>query len=99
MSKLILEKLNKKATNYSVSRKKIDGCASEGYIFKSGEIKISSYEARLLTMQLIHQEIVQAVEVYCADQSYCYALRKTRNDINGIHVTIENQRYTISDYF
>lgn len=99
MSNLSLKAINKKAKNYSVERKQINGCASEGYIFTSRKIIISSYEARILAMQLINLHVVQAVEIYSADQLISFNIRKSSIDANGIKVTNENQKYSFSDYF
>ncbi|EFU43860.1 hypothetical protein PVOR_01575 [Paenibacillus vortex V453] len=99
MSNLLLKKLNKKAKDYSVERKQINGCASEGYIFISGKLKLNSDEASMLAMKLIHLHIVQAVEVYCADKTNRFILRKIRNVIDGTKVVSEQLEYAISDYF
>ncbi|WP_434749653.1 hypothetical protein [Paenibacillus amylolyticus] len=93
MSSLFLNKLSKETTNYSVSRKEINGCASEGYIFTSNEIEVASLEILSIAMQLIQQPIVQTVEVHTPDQTVSFALIKTINEPNNFEIVNEEQAY------
>ncbi|MNW50303.1 hypothetical protein D3C74_277510 [compost metagenome] len=99
MSSLILKKINNKATNYSVERKSINGCASDGYIFTSKKIVSSLNETHLLAMQLIYQDIIQSVEIYSADKTSCFILRKIQDGTNGTRITSEMNSYSVTDYF
>lgn len=98
MSNQILAKVNKKATNYFVSRKAIDRCASDGYIFESGKMS-NTFDINELVFSLLKTRIVQALEIYYADQNNRMAFEKKRIQIDNVEIAMDNNEYAFSDYF
>lgn len=99
MKNQLLSKLNKKATNYTVSRTAIDRCASEGYIFTSSKFKLESALAQVCATIFIDLKIVQAVEVYCASLTKSFAVKKISNAIDGTKLETSNFAYEFTDFF
>lgn len=99
MSNQVITTLNKKATNYSVERKAIERCVTEGYVFTSEKIQFDVVHSTNLAVALMQQQIVQSVEIYCADQNNRFALKKIRVGVNETEVAMYNDEYSFTDYF
>lgn len=99
MKNQLLSKLNKKATNYTVSRTPIARYASEGYIFTSSKINVDPNYVQLVATMLFHEQIVQAVEVYCASLAKSFTIKKFSCSIDGVGVVTSNSDYEFSDFF
>jgi len=99
MKSQLLNKLNKNATNYTVSRKAIGQCASEGYIFTSGKVELDPAFAALCARTLIEQQIVQSVEVYSASLSKCLEMKKVKLRAIGIELETSHYDFNCTDYF